>query len=471
VNQNYDLIIIGAGSAGLTAADFAVKLGKKVALVEQDRVGGDCLWTGCVPSKTLLRAAKVAHEMRHADRYGVGPAEPVVDLKSVMRHIRSVEDQVYQTETPEELRAKGTAVFLGQARFVDPYTIAVDGQTLTARRFIIATGAHPFVPPIDGLDTIDYLTYQSVWNLEVLPQSLTVVGGGPIGCELAQAFCRLGSKVTLVEEESRVLPQEEPEASQVIRQQMAGEGVEFLLNSRVQRVWLQEGATNVVAGASELTTQALLLSVGRRPTVDGMELERAGIEYSSRGIAVNQHLRTRQRHIYAAGDCTGGHQFTHYAGFQGFMAARNALLPGSARAVLPQVPWATFTDPEVAHAGLTEAQAVEQYGDSTAVSRWPMERVDRAITEGDTTGFIKIVHRPNGRILGVSIVNARAGEMIHEWILAMDQKMRIGDMANPMHIYPTYSLASQQAALQVRLTRMLSGTSGRIVRGLSRLAR
>lgn len=471
MNQNYDLIIIGAGSGGLTAADFAVKLGKKVALVEQDKVGGDCLWTGCVPSKTLLRAAKVAHEMRHADRYGVGPAEPVVDLKSVLGHVRSVVDQVYQPETPEALRAQGTAVFLGQASFVDPHTIAVDGQTLTARRFIIATGAHPFVPPIDGLDTIDYLTYQSVWNLEVLPQSLTVVGGGPIGCELAQAFCRLGSEVTLVEEESRVLPQEEPEASQVIRQRMAGEGVEFLLNSRVQRVWQQDGATHLVAGDSELTTQALLLSVGRRPTVDGMELERAGIEYSSRGIAVNQHLRTRQRHIYAAGDCTGGQQFTHYAGFQGFMAARNALLPGSARAVLPQVPRATFTDPEVAHAGLTEAQAVEQYGDSTAVSIWPMERVDRAITEGDTTGFIKIVHRTNGRILGVSIVNARAGEMIHEWILAMDQKMRIGDMANPMHIYPTYSLASQQAALQVRLTRMLSGTSGKIVRGLSRLAR
>ncbi|MDA0733311.1 MAG: mercuric reductase [Chloroflexi bacterium] len=470
-NQNYDLIIIGGGSAGLTAAGFAVQLGKKVALVEKDRLGGDCTWTGCVPSKALVKSAKVAHDMRHANRYGVGPAEPVIDIRAVLDHVRSVVDQVYQPESPDALRAEGVDVHLGQASFVDPHTITVGEARLSAHRFLIATGAHPFIPPIDGLDSVDYLTYESIWDLESLPKRLVVIGGGPIGCELAQALCRLGAGVTLLEDDTRILPQEEPEVSALIQQQMAEDGVEFRLNSRAQRIWKQDGEIHIVAGGQELTGDALLLSVGRRPTVDGLDLEQAGIEYSSRGIAVNDQLRTSQRHIYAAGDCTGGYQFTHYAGFQGFMAVRNALLPGAATAVLDRVPSATFTDPEIAHVGLTEAQASEKYGDGAVVCSWPMERVDRAITEGDTAGFIKIVHRPDGTILGVTIANSRAGEMIQEWILAMDRRMKIGELVNSLHIYPTYSMASQQAALHIKVGQMLTGTSGRIIRGLARLMR
>lgn len=471
MNQRYDLIIIGGGSAGLTAAGFAVQLGKRVALVEKNRLGGDCTWTGCVPSKTLLRSAKVANEMRQADRYGINPAEPAVNLKEVMAHVRSVIDQIYQPETPEALRAKGIDVFLGSANFIDPHTITVDGTPLSARRFIICTGAHPFVPPIDGLDSVDFLTYEDIWNLEELPKDLVVIGGGPIGCELAQALGRLGGGVTVLEDDLRILPQEEPEVSAVIMEQMSRDGVNFRLNSRAQRIWNQEGKIHIEAGGEELSCESLLLSVGRRPTVDGLDLENAGIEYSNRGISVNKQLRTSQRHIYAAGDCTGGYQFTHYAGFQGFMAARNALLPGSARGVQEQVPWATFTDPEVAHVGLTEAQAVEKHGPNMVVTNWPMNEVDRAVTEGDSAGFLKIVHRLNGKILGVTIVNSRAGEMVQEWVSAIAQGMKVGDLANSMHIYPTYSLATQQATLKVRLEGMLSGTSGKIVRGLTRLAR
>ena len=471
VNQNYDLIIIGGGSAGLTAAGFAVQLGKKVALVEKDRLGGDCTWTGCVPSKALLKSAKVAHDMRHAASYGVGPAEPVIDIRTVLAHVRSVVGQVYQPESPDALRADGVNVFLGQASFVDPHSIMVDEVSLTAHRFLIATGARPFIPPIDGLDSVDYLTYESIWDLEALPRNLMVIGGGPIGCEFAQALCRLGAGVTLLEDDVRILPQEEPEVSAVVQQQMAQDGVVFRLNSRAQRIRNQDGEIHILAGGQEFTGDALFLSVGRRPTVDGLNLEKAGVEYSGRGIAVNDHLRTSQRHIYAAGDCTGGYQFTHYAGFQGFMAVRNALLPGAAKAVLDQVPSATFTDPEIAHVGLTEAQASEKYGDNAVVCSWPMERVDRAITEMDTAGFIKIVHRPDGTILGVTIANQRAGELIQEWILAMDQKMKIGDLVNSLHVYPTYSMASQQAALHIKVGQMLAGTSGHIIRGLARLMR
>jgi pyruvate/2-oxoglutarate dehydrogenase complex dihydrolipoamide dehydrogenase (E3) component len=472
VNQAYDLVIIGAGSAGLTAAGFAVQLGRKVALVEKNRLGGDCTWTGCVPSKTLLKAARLAHDMRHADRYGVSPAQPSVDLKRVMGHVRSVIESVYQPESPEALRAEGVDVYLEEARFLDPHTIAVGDTNLSAQRVVIATGAQPFIPPIDGLDSIDYLTYEAVWGLETMPRHMLVVGGGPIGCELAQAFCRLGARVTLLESGPRILPQDEPEASDLVAQELVKDGTDLRVNAEAKRLWRDGDEIHVATNGRELVGETLLLAVGRRPTLAGLELEKAGVEYSPRGIRVNDHLRTSQRHIYAAGDCIGSsYQFTHYAGFQGFMAVRNALLPGATRAVLDRVPWATFTDPEVAHVGMTEAQARERFGDGVEVCSWPMDRVDRALTESDTSGFIKLVHKRDGTILGVTIANGRAGEMIHEWILALDQGLKISDLVNSIHIYPTYSIAGQQAALHIRVEQLLTGTSGKIIRGLARLMR
>jgi pyruvate/2-oxoglutarate dehydrogenase complex dihydrolipoamide dehydrogenase (E3) component len=471
MSEPYDLVIIGGGSAGLTAAGFAVQLGVRVALVEKNRIGGDCTWTGCVPSKTLLKAAKVAHQMRTADRYGLPPVEPAVDLKAVMAHVRAVVGEVYEEESPEALRADGIDVLIGGARFLDPHTLAVGENKLTARHVLIAIGAHPFIPPIRGLDGVDYLTYESIWDVEVLPQHLLVVGAGPIGCEMAQAFHRLGAKVSLLSSRDRVLPRDERAASRVLGEVFEAEGINVLYNARAERAWRDEKGVHVGAGGIEVVGDALLVVAGRRPNVDGLDLEKAGVAYSEKGIQVDDNLRTSQRHIYAAGDCIGSHQFTHYAGWQAFMAVRNALLPGASKGVTELVPWTTFTDPEVAHVGLTEDRARQEFGDAVMTCGWPMAGVDRARAEGDTAGFFKLVYMQDETLLGATIVAGRAGEMIHEWIAALDRGQKVGDLASAIHVYPTYSTASMQAAAAIRVEQWLSGTSGRIVLGLARLMR
>ena len=414
----------------------------------------------------------MAQEMRTAQRYGLTSSEPVIDFKSVMGHVRSSIDDVYRNESPEMLRAEGIDILLGQARFVDRRTIQVgEGDVrLKARRFIIATGAKPLVPRIPGLDTTPYLTYETVWNLKELPQRLIVVGAGPVGCELAQAFCRLGSRVTLLEGAERVLLQDEPEAADLVSNQLVRDGVDLRLNAMVQRVWQDSDGTHVEMEGNEVVGDALLLSIGRVPTVSGLDLNTAGVAYDSTGIKVNSRLRTTQKRIFAAGDCIGGYQFTHYAAWQGFMAVRNAFMLSPINALLERVPWATFTDPEVAHVGLTEEQARARFGEETRVNHWPMSEVDRAIAEGDTSGFIKVVHRPNGRILGVTIVASRAGEMINEWSLAIDQGLKVRHLAESIHVYPTYSMATMQVAAKLRVDQILAGNYGRLVRGIARLA-
>ena len=471
-SKPYDLVIVGGGSAGLMAASLAVQFDARVALVEKDRIGGDCTWTGCVPSKTLRKAAKVAHAMRTADRYGLVPAEPEVDLGAVMNHVRSVVDEIYQEESPQALRADGIDVYLGGARFLDPHTLAAGKDTITARNVLITTGAHPYIPPIQGLENVDYVTYETIWELDTLPRHLLVAGAGPVGSELAQAFRRLGSSVTLIASGDRILPRDDPAASRVLEDVFRSEGIQVVPNARVELVWQDEaGRIHVGAGGNGLAGDALLIAAGRRPNVDGLDLEKAGVDYSASGIQVDDHLRTSQRHIYAAGDCTGGYQFTHYAGWQAAMAARNALLPGASKGVTDLVPWTTFTDPEVAHAGLTETQAREQFGNAVKTCDWPMAQVDRARTEGDTDGFIKLVHLQNGTLLGATIVAAQAGEMIHEWIVALDRGIKVDDLSNILHVYPTYSIAGMQASAAIRVERLLNGTTGRVVRGLARLTR
>ena len=397
--------------------------------------------------------------------------EPAVALKAVMAHVRAVVAEVAQEETPEVLRAEGIAVFLGAARFVDAHTIAVGDAKLSARHVLICTGASPLIPPIAGLDGVPYLTYETIWDLEALPRRLVVVGAGPIGCEMAQAFRRLGADVTLLSSRDTLLPRDDRAASQVLGQVFAEEGITVQYNMRAERAWHDAQGIHVAAGGAEFLGDTLLLATGRRPNVDGLDLDRAGVAYSARGIQVDERLRTSQRHIYAAGDCTGGPQFTHYAGWQAFMAVRNAVLPGSSRGISDHVPWTTFTDPEVAHVGLGEAQARERFGDEVMTCDWPMAKVDRARAEGDTAGFIKLVHHKDGGLLGATIVAARAGEMLSEWIVALERGLKVDEVGSAIHVYPTYSTVSFQAAAAIRVQRLLSGTSGKIIRTVVHLMR
>jgi pyruvate/2-oxoglutarate dehydrogenase complex dihydrolipoamide dehydrogenase (E3) component len=470
MEDTYDLAIIGGGAAGLTAAPFAVQLGARVAFIEKDRIGGDCTWTGCVPSKTLIKTARVAYQMRTAHRFGLAPVESAVDLKPVMDHVHGVIAEIYSHTTPETLRNQGIHVFLGEPHFIDAHTISIGGQTISVNYVLICTGAHPFIPPITGLDTTSYLTYQNIWDLNALPSHLVVIGGGPIGCEIAQGFRRLGSMVTLLEGGDRLLPRDDSDASRILAEVFRTEGIDLRLHSSVERTWQDGNNIHLTAAGKEIVCDALLVAVGRRPNTEGLNIEKAGVQYSKQGIQVDNYLRTSQSHIYAAGDCLGGFQFSHYAGWQGFIAVRNALLPGSSKGITDQVPWTTFTNPQVAHVGMTEEQARQKLGNDMFTNIWPMKRVDRALNEAEDTGFIKLIYRKDWKVVGVTIVAAEAGEMVNEWVVAMKHNFKVDELASVIHVYPTYSTASMQASAAILVKRLLGGLSGEVVRRLAHVA-
>ena len=466
--MRYDLAIIGAGSAGLTAARFAARLGRRVALIEANRVGGDCTWTGCVPSKTLLHAARVAHAVRNGDKYGVQAAEPWVDFPALMSRIRSVIGQIYAAESPDALRAEGIDVIDERAEFVDGRTVTAGGRGITAKYFLICTGASPLVPPIAGLAEAPYLTYETFWQLDVLPPRLIVIGGGPIGCELAQACRRLGSRVTLVEALPRILPNDEPDAAEIVVDSLRRDGVELRLSSPVESVRPSHDGITVAVGGEDIAGDGLLVAVGRRPGLAGLGLEAAGVDYGDTGIVVDDYLRTGTRNIYAAGDCIGGYQFTHYAGFQGAMAVRNMMLPGRSAAQPAHPPWATFTDPEVAHVGYNEEQARRRYGAGVRVSRLPMASVDRAVTDDAAEGFIKVVYRSNGIVLGATVVGRQAAEALQGWSIAAARGLKMGQVAQVMQAYPSVAMGNQQIAWDAYLGGLTQGFTGRVLRWLSR---
>lgn len=466
--ETYDLAIIGAGSTGLIAADFAVKLGARVALLERGRIGGDCTWTGCVPSKSLLKAAKVAHDMRTASRFGVQSQPPVVDMKQVREYLRSTVHQIYQGTTPEALRAKGLEVHLGPVGFVDAHTLLVGDTRLTSKKILIATGARPSTPPIDGLNDVRFSTYLDIFENDRLPETMVVIGGGPVGVELAQAYSRLGAKVTIFAEQ--LLAKEEPETSEILCQVFEREGMQVIAE-RAKSVSNVPGGISVQSLTHSQTCDLLLVAAGRIPTLDGLNLEAAGVRYTEHGIEVNNELQTSTRHIYAAGDVLGGMQFSHLAGWQGFQAARNALLPGSSAGFSAAVPRVTFCDPEVAQVGQTEAEARKTHHDDVAVSTWPISKVDRAVCDGDQDGLMKLVTTKAGIVLGATIVAHRAGEAISELVFAMQHKLKISDIASTIHPYPTYSTGIQLLATEMSVEHALAGLSGKVLRAASQFTR
>ncbi len=459
----YDIIVIGAGSGGLVAARFAASIGARVALIEKHRVGGDCTWTGCVPSKALIKAAKVAHEARTAAHYGICVPAPAIDMAQVREYVRGAIAQVYRLETPEALQAEGIDLVLGAATFLDPHTLQAGGRTLRSKRFLIATGAHPVIPDIPGLADTPYLTYETIFDNDRLPERLTIIGSGPIGAEIAQAYQRLGAQVTVIGE--KLLPRDEPEAREIIGQVLRREGVRFILG-RATAARRENEKSVVRVDGQEARGDLLLVAVGRAPNVEGLGLEKAGVAFGPTGIPVNSRLQSNVSHIYAAGDCNGGYQFTHFAGWQAFQAARNALLIGSSPGFTDVVPWCTFTDPEVAHVGLTQEEARKRYSDANAI-RWDNGDADRAVCENDTEGFVKLVHRPNGKLLGATVVAARAGEVITEIAVAMRSGLCLADLAGAIHPYPTYSTTMQLAASGQAIREFFSSFSGRIVKTLS----
>ncbi len=458
----YNLVVIGAGTAGLVAAAGAAGLGATVALVERRLMGGDCLNAGCVPSKTLIRSARAAHDVRDAARFGVEiPGPPEARFAQVMERIRSVRAGISAHDSARRFTEEyGVDVFLGQACFSGRDVVNVGQTSLRFERALLATGARPSVPSVPGLVEAGFLTNETIFNLTELPARLAVIGGGPIGCELSQAFARLGSLVTIIELNERFLAREDLEAAALLREALIADGVAVRLGTRLERVEKTDTGRRLRTagpeGEGEVEVDEILVGVGRTPNVEGLGLESAGITFGPGGVAVNRFLRTTNRRVYAAGDVCLSHQFTHTADAAARAALQNAFFPFAGRKRIDRltIPWCTYTDPEVAHTGLNPQSAAERGVrlDTFVVS---LSDVDRAVTEGEATGFLKVhTRKGTGRIVGATMVARHAGEIISELTLAIEAGVGLGELAGVIHPYPTQAEAVRKAADAYNRTRL-----------------
>jgi len=462
--DRYNLVVVGAGTAGLVAAHGAAALGAKVALIERDLLGGDCLNVGCVPSKAIIRTSRLYAEMRGAGRYGAQtPVEVRVDFSATMQRMRRIRARISRVDSVRRLSAAGVDVFFGAARFLRSDALNVDGTLLRFRKAMIATGARPDTPSIPGLAEAGYLTNETVFDLTELPRRLLVIGGGPLGCELAQAFCRFGAQTTIAQSWPMFLPNEERDAAQILSDSFASDGIEVRLNTEAVRVRVEHGQKLVDLVSddykSTVAVDAILTGTGRVPNVEGLDLEAAGVDYdTATGVVVDDFLRTSNPRIYAAGDACLEHKFTHTADASARIVVQNALFLGRKRLSGLTIPWCTYTDPEIAHVGLYVRKAREQ-GIPVKTFTIPIHDVDRAIADGEEAGFVKIhVKERTDRILGATIVARHAGEMINEITLAMVAGIGLSVLARVIHAYPTQAEAIKKAAdayTRTRLTPMI----------------
>jgi pyruvate/2-oxoglutarate dehydrogenase complex dihydrolipoamide dehydrogenase (E3) component len=467
-----DLCVIGAGSGGLAVAAGAVQMGAKVVLIEQGKMGGDCLNYGCVPSKSLIAAGRAAHAIRIARRFGVNGHEPAIDFLGVHDHVKGVIAAIAPHDSQERFEKLGVEVIRAHARFVGPQEVEADGRRIRARRIVVATGSSPAVPPIPGLAEMPYLTNETVFDLTERPEHMVVIGGGPIGCELAQAYRRLGARVTILELLS-ILPKDDPDAVRVVRDQLRAEAIDLRERAEVAAV-ARDGngiALTVKDDGAErrITGSHVLVAAGRRANVDGLDLEAGGIDYGAAGIKVDARLRTSNKRVYAIGDVAGGLQFTHMAAHHAGVVIKNALFRLPAKVEDHAVPWVTYTDPELAQVGLTEPLAKER-GIAVDALRWDFDDNDRAQTERETAGFVKALVDRRGRIHGATIVGERAGELIQPWVLAIANGIKIGALAQFIAPYPTFGEASKRAAGAYYTPKLFSERTRKLVRLLMRFS-
>jgi pyruvate/2-oxoglutarate dehydrogenase complex dihydrolipoamide dehydrogenase (E3) component len=461
----YNLVVIGAGTAGLVTAAGAAGLGARVALVERHLMGGDCLNVGCVPSKTLLRSARAAADARDAGRFGVRVAPPEVDFPAVMERVRALRSVISKHDSAKRFRDLGVDVFLGQAKFLDGETIEVSGKKLRFNRAVIATGGRATHPDVEGLPETGFLTNETVFSLTAQPARLAVIGGGPVGCELAQGFARLGSRVTLLHKNEHLLDREDPDAAELIEKQLRREQIEVMTGAHIVRASKSDGGKTLYlrssSGSAEVTVDEILVAAGRTPNIEGLNLQAARVACDPRrGIIVNDYLQTSNRRIYAAGDVCMKWKFTHAADAAARMVIQNALFVKTRKTSTLTMPWCTYTDPEVAHVGLYEHEAVKQ-GFRVATYRQAMDGVDRAITDGEENGFVKIhVRQDTNHILGATIVARHAGEMISEISVAMAGRLRLTDLGNVIHPYPTQAEAIRKCADACNRARLTPGLKG-----------
>ena len=466
-----DLCIIGGGSGGLSVAAGAAQMGAKTVLIEAAKMGGDCLNYGCVPSKAMIAAGHAAHVIRHAGKFGVNGHEPEVDFRGVHDHVQGVIGAIAPHDSVERFEGLGVNVLTERAHFLAPDEVEAGDKRVKARRFVVATGSSPVVPPIPGLADVPHDTNETIFNNQVAPSHLIVIGGGPIGSELAQAHRRLGAEVTIVDM-GPVLPKDDPEMTAIVRAQLLADGISLKENVKVQKVETAgNGVVVIVEEASGETVRIegsnILVATGRGANVEGLNLEAAGIDYDRRGIKVDQRLRTSNKKIFAIGDVTGGFQFTHVASYHAGIVIQNALFRLPSKVSYKALPWVTYTDPELAHVGLTEAGAKEQ--DLTpSVLNWSFEENDRAQAERQTEGRVKVVVGKRGKILGATIVGAHAGELILPWCLAINQGMKIKAMASVIAPYPTLSEVNKRAAGSYFTPKLFSDKTRWLVRFLAR---
>ncbi len=469
---DYDLGIIGGGAAGLTAAAGAAQFGAKTILIEKSaKLGGDCLHYGCVPSKTLIRTAGVYALLKRTTEFGLPQVQlPPVDLEAVMNRVKNVIDKIQQHDSPERFCNLGAQVVFGKASFIDDHSVNLDGQNLSARSWIIATGSSPALPPVEGLANTPYLTNETIFSQKRLPASLIVLGGGPIGLELAQAMGRLGSQVTIVEFMNQILSPEDPDIADILQRQLKEDGITIYTATKALKAQYDDSLFHLTiadqAGKGQtrvLKAEALLVAAGRKPNIDGLKLEAAGVKFTPRGIPTDSNMKTNIKNIYACGDVNGQLPFTHVADYEAGIALTNAILRLHRKADYAKIGWCTYTDPEIASIGYNEKRAKEK-GIKYRVWEEQYAENDRAQAEGITKGKIKLLVSPAGKLLGCQIIGAHAGELIHEWVIAVNGGIKLSTIAAAVHIYPTISEVSKRVAGKIFAEKIFSDRTKSILK-------